>query len=74
MDYNPSYSVAVEQDNVVIRFKRDVIDQATLAQFLDYLELQSIRKRSQLSEDQATALADEIDRSVWDTLKDTFGK
>ncbi len=74
MVYNPSYSVAVEQDNVVVRFKRDVIDEAALAQFLHYLELQSVRKSSQLSQDQAAALADEIDRSFWDTIKDTFGK
>ena len=72
MIYNPSYKIAIEQGTVVVRFDRNAIDETALSRFLDYLELQSIRKRSQLSEDQAATLAAEINRSVWDTLKDTF--
>lgn len=72
MIYNPSYSIAIEQEMVVVRFPRNAIDEAALAKFLDYVELQAIRKRSHLSENQAAALADEIDRSVWNTLKNTF--
>ncbi len=72
MIYSPSYKIAIEQGTVVVRFDRDAIDETALGRFLDYLELQSIRKRSQLSEEQATALAGEIDRSVWNTLKEAF--
>ena len=74
MIYNPSYRIAIEDETVVVRFQRDTLDETALAKFLDYVELQSIRKRSQLSEQQAAALADEIDRSVWNTLKNTFGQ
>ncbi len=72
MAYTPSYQVNVEKQNVVVRFRRDMIDQTALGKFLDYLELESIRKRSQLTEEQAAALADEIDRSVWESIKSAF--
>ena len=71
MAYTPSYQVNVEKQNVVVRFRRDMIDQTAPGKFLDYLELESIRKRSQLTEEQA-ALADEIDRSVWESIKSAF--
>ncbi len=72
MIYNPAYQIAIERETVVVRFQRDTIDETALAKFLDYIELKSIRKRSQLSENQAAALADEIDRAVWNTLKSMF--
>ncbi len=74
MSYHPAYQIAIERETVVVRFQRDTIDETALAKFLDYIELQSIRKRSQLSENQAAALADEIDRAVWNALKSTFGQ
>jgi hypothetical protein len=40
------------------------IDQSALGRFLDYLELESIRKHSRLTEEQAAGLADEIDHAV----------
>ncbi|MBI5290495.1 MAG: hypothetical protein HY872_01295 [Chloroflexi bacterium] len=72
MAYTPSYQVNVEKQNVVVRFRRDMIDQIALGKFLDYLELESIRKRSQLTEEQAAALAGEIDRSVWESIESAF--
>lgn len=72
MAYTPSYRINVEKRDVVVRFKRDMIDQTTLGKFLDYLELESIRKRSALTDEQAAALADEIDRSVWENIKSAF--
>lgn len=72
MVYNPSFRVVVDKQEVVVRFRRDALDLGTLERILDYLELESIRKRSQLSVVQAEKLADEIDRSVWRTLKESF--
>ena len=72
MVYNPSFRVVMEQQDVVVRFRRDAVDLSALECFLDYLELESIRKRSHLSAEQAAALADEIDRSVWKTLRESF--
>lgn len=64
MAYTPSYRINIE--------KRDVIDQTALGNCLDYLELESIRQRSQLTEEEADTLAAEIDRSVWENIKAAF--
>ena len=72
MVYNPSFRVVMEQQDVVVRFRRDAVDFGALERFLDYLELESIRKGSHLSAQQAAALADEIDQSVWKTLRESF--
>jgi len=72
MVYTPSFRVVMEQQDVVVRFRRDAVDIGALERFLDYLELESIRKRSHLSAEQAAALADEIDKSVWKSLRESF--
>ena len=72
--YNTSYQINIERQDIVLRFRRDAIDEAALARFLDYLELESIRKQSQLTEKQAADLAKEIDKAVWASLKTSFLK
>jgi hypothetical protein len=72
MEYNPSYQVNIENKDVVVRFRRDLVDETTLGLFLDYLELESIRKRSKLTEEQAAELAKEIDAVVWEKLKPVY--
>ena len=74
MTYTPSYKINVEKRDIVVRFRRDMIDQSVLGKFIDYLELESIRKRSQLTEAQASELAAEIDRSVWENIKAAFAE
>ena len=70
--YTPSYQINVENRDVIVRFRRDMIDETTLGLFLDYLELESIRKRSTLTEEQAMELAKEIDAIVWKKLKPVY--
>ena len=64
--------MAVESDEVVVRFRRDLVDREALVRFLDYLELEAIRKRSELTQDEADALADDVDRDGWARLKPMF--
>lgn len=42
-----SYIITLENQDIVIRLNRESIDLDRLRTFLDYLELESIRKRSQ---------------------------
>lgn len=70
--YTPSYQINIEKQDVVLRFRRDAIDEAVLERFLDYLELESIRRRSQLTDKQASQLAGEINKAVWANLKKAF--
>lgn len=62
------YQVAVESDEVVVRFRRDLVDREAVVRFFDYLELEAIRKRSQLTQDEANTLADDVDRDGWARL------
>lgn len=70
--YTPSYQIKVEKQDVVLRFSRDIIDETALGRFLDFLEFESIRRHSQMTEKQAAELANEIDAAVWENLKAAF--
>ena len=67
-----AYEVTSEPGQLVIRFDDDLVDRETVSKLLDYVELESIRKRSQLSEEKAGELADEIDRAVWEQIKHEY--
>lgn len=61
----PAYRIDVEEHEMVVRLRRGVLGRNEVSRFLDFLELESIRRRSELSEADAALLADEIDRAVW---------
>lgn len=66
------YNITVENQDIIVRLNRDIIDRDTLTKFLDYLELEAIRKRSRITKQQAAILAEEIDTEVWSNLKHKF--
>jgi hypothetical protein len=65
MAAEPAYRIEIEDRDVVVRLRRGVLNQAEVSRFLDYLELEALRRRSELSEAGAQDLAQEIDRAVW---------
>jgi hypothetical protein len=65
MAAEPAYRIEIEDRDVVVRLRRGVLNQADVSKFLDYLELEALRRRSELSEADAQDLAQEIDRAVW---------
>ncbi|WP_373527542.1 hypothetical protein [Nostoc sp.] len=69
---NLSYNITLYNQDIIIRFNRNIVDQESLTKFLEYLELEIIRKRSHLTEEKATIVADEIDRDVWLKIKHKF--
>jgi hypothetical protein len=62
----PAYQVDRNGDDVVIRINAEQMDVEQISRFLDYMALESVRQRSGLTEAGAAALADEIDRAVWE--------
>jgi hypothetical protein len=62
----PAYEIDSSPTEVVVRFKRDRMTDEQISRFLDYMELESIRHDSELTEEAAAELADEIDRAVWE--------
>ena len=64
------YSIAYENQDIVIRINKDSIDKRALSGFLEYIELEEIRKKSRLTGKQALKISKEINRTVWNHLKE----
>ncbi len=62
--------ISLDNQDIVIRFPKNAMSQETLARFLDYFELTTINQDSQLQQQQADELAQEIDKNVWQSLRD----
>lgn len=67
-----TYTISIEDQEIVIRLNEDMVDREALTKLLDYIELESIRRRSQLGETEASALAAEVDSSAWENIKEKF--
>lgn len=63
------YTIAYENKDIVIRFEKETVDKKLLSNFLEFIEMEQIRKRSKLTDKQADKIAREINRKVWDKLK-----
>lgn len=68
------YEITLENQDIVVKIDRNLISQDRMTKFLDYLELEIIRNRSQLSETDAENLAEQINRDIWSNLQDKFLK
>ncbi len=66
------YEVTTDQDSIVIRLPRDFADAEALAQFLDLLDMQAIRQKSQLSDAEAAQLATEVKQDAWARVRHLF--
>lgn len=67
-----AYQITSDQEDIVIRFPRRFIDEQELSKLLDYLELEAIRRRSELSEEDAAALVADIKKGAWQQVKHLF--
>lgn len=66
------YTVAVENNEFVIRVNRDLIQREELSRILDYLLIQSIKRRSQATQEEVDALATEVKRAAWRRVQPLF--
>lgn len=67
-----AYQLTSDKDTITIRLNRQDVDEASLVRVLDYLELESIRRRSQLSEEDARLLADDVKRAAWERVRHLY--
>ncbi len=72
MKKSNTYTITLEKNDIVVRLDRDLIDEEALARLLDYVELESIRKRSKLTEEQASRLTEEVDQAAWESSRPKF--
>ncbi len=64
------YSIAYENQDIVIRINKNSIDKRTLSEFLGSIEMEEIRRKSRLTGKQALKISKEINQTVWNHLKD----
>lgn len=67
-----TYQITSDQDDIVIRLPRGFVDEQELSKLLDYLELEVIRRRSQLSDEEAATLVADVKQSAWQQVKHLF--
>jgi len=67
-----TFEITDDQDDFIIRLSKRLVDRQELERMLRRLEIEAIRQKSKLSEEQAAELADDIDRSVWEQVKDKY--
>jgi len=69
---NPAYEICTVEDSIIIRLPRSISDEAFLAGLLDYLEFESVKRRSGISEDECLKLASDIKQSAWNQVRTLF--
>jgi hypothetical protein len=72
MSAKPAYRIDYEDRDIVFRVRSDLVDREEASKFLDYLVLESIRKQSRLSEEDADALAREVKLAAWERVRPLF--
>lgn len=67
-----AYQLTSDKDTITIRLNRGAIDEVSLTKLLDFLEMEAIRRRSQLSEEDAELLAEDVKRAAWERVKHLY--
>jgi hypothetical protein len=57
-----------------VRVNEEFFTEDVVSRFLDYLTLESIQKRSQLTQEDAEMLADEIKTAAWERVRHLFSE
>ncbi len=66
------YEINSDRDEIIIRLPRGLMNEQELSKLLDYIEMEAIRRQSQLSEEDANTLANEIQWGAWQQVKHLF--
>jgi hypothetical protein len=67
-----TYELTRDNDDIVIRLPSASIDEQELVKFLDYLELESILRRSQLSAKDSQSLVSSVKQGAWQQVRHLF--
>jgi len=74
MSAQPAYRIKEnERDGKwIVEVSKDTVSREQISSFLDYLVVESLRKKSGLTEDEADALAREAKRGAWERVSHLF--
>ncbi|HKP74499.1 MAG TPA: hypothetical protein VJT67_03100 [Longimicrobiaceae bacterium] len=67
-----AYELKREEKDFVVRVNGDMFTEDEVSRFLEFLTLESIRKRSQLTQDDADVLAKEVKAAAWERVRHLF--
>lgn len=67
-----TYEIITEQDDIIIRLPRASTDQEALSKLLNYLELESIQRGSQLTTSDADQISTSIKQEAWNQVRHLF--
>jgi hypothetical protein len=65
-----AYNLTKENQEIVVRLNQEIFTEEKLIKFLEYLILEKIGASSQLNQEQAQQLADEIDAKIWTSIQE----
>jgi len=68
------FQIEGNEDNIIFRFNRNLVDGSALSRLLDDVERASIRDKSQLITEETRGLADETEAAVWDEVKEKYAE
>ena len=66
------YEIITSADSIVIRLPRNGTDERSLIKLLDYLEFDSLRRRSAIGEDELETLSSEVKEAAWGRIVPLF--
>lgn len=66
LTWAPAYSIEETDDEILVRIPRGVTSVPQIRRYLALMMLDSVRQKSQLSEEDANELAEEAARTIWD--------
>ena len=64
--------VKVENEDIVLSFPKNLVSSKYVSRFIERLEMEKIAQKSELSEEDAWKLSEEIKKSWWDKNRDRF--
>ncbi|MBW3570107.1 MAG: hypothetical protein KY467_03265 [Gemmatimonadetes bacterium] len=62
----PSYQIDEDGNDLIVRVPKSLATRERVSRFLDWLEFEQLRSRSQLTEEDAAELAAEVKHAVWE--------
>ena len=66
--------ITFEKENAVLKFPKQLVSSGYVQEFLDRLRLETIIEKSQLSEEEAWKMSEDIKQQWWQKNKDKFLK
>jgi hypothetical protein len=68
----PAYTFEREDDSYVIRVSSELVDEAEIVSLLDHLRFKAIRNKSELTEEEAAMLANDVKQAAYDRVRHIF--